>query len=168
MRDTMYAVNREYSDKKLKPEEFTNNLNVIKSRNYYLGQLMENPEQFARKRQITDKEIVRDFVKAGVDPNIGIKGVIKQIPDLDGFLKEKFTHNFMIGKNLSLAEAQKNFKEFQDDPEKEIIKWWISEKEYKERSERLREKKEELIKQGKTDEEIKKILAKDSAIAQED
>jgi hypothetical protein len=84
-------------------------------------------------------------------------------PKIKEFIRKNFLYNFTVGSEMSLTEAKKNFEDFKADPELHMIKWYLSQKEYEQRTQRLVDRKSELLGEGKTEEQIDKILRSESA-----
>lgn len=163
LRDVSSILSEEFREDKLKPEEEKYNMNVVAKRELFRQELVDSPRKFSTNRTITDKEIVRDIVKSGVKGDISLTSVLNDIKDLDKFLSKNFRFNLSVNKKNTKEEAERKLKEFESDPEKTLIGWWASQKEYEERSARLKARREELIKQGKSKEEIDKQIRKESA-----
>lgn len=169
LQDVIKYMSPEYKKDKLKPEEENHNINVIVNRNQFTNAITTAPQQFSKDRVITDKEMLKDAAKIGIK-QLDISKMYADLKNYHGdsgdkgiadFIKTQFTHQLMVGKNTTLSEAAKNFEEYKKDPEMFLIKSYLNQKEYEERQPRLKAKREELIKQGKTEKEINAIMAKD-------
>jgi hypothetical protein len=162
LEDTKRYLSPEYVKDKLKPEEENHNLNMIIQRDYFTHQIKDAPNDFDQDREITDKKLIQKFKQAGVK-NLTWGEVASYAATDRDFLRKNFLHNFMVSKDMSKAEAEKNFNEFQKDKALTVIQWFLNQKIYEERTKRLTERKEELIKEGKSEDEISKALHSESS-----
>lgn len=160
--ETMRVLNYEDRHDKKTPEEEKHTVNVILEKNLFMEKMKKEPETFSKDRTITDKKMLSNITKLGIK-DLSWNKILADIPDLDEFLSKQFRFNFNVGKDLALPEAQKNFETFKQDPELMVVKWYLSQKEYEERSNRMKARRSELTKAGKTEAEIEKILDSESA-----
>jgi hypothetical protein len=164
---TISAVNRENSAEAKSqgehrtPDEEKHNLTVMRERELFFQKLNDNPNQFSRDREITDKKMLANAKNAGID-KLNYNDILA-MKDFDKFVKKNFLYNLTVTDDMSKDEAERNLKEFQKDPEGSLVKWYLSQKAYEERTKRLTARKAELTKEGKTEAEIQKILSSDSA-----
>lgn len=170
LQDVIHYMSPEYKKDKLTPDEETHNISVIGLRDKFTNNLVSAPQQYSKSRTITDEGMLKNASKIGMkelDTSKMYEELKKYKQEgeseegIKAFIKSQFTHQLMVGKNTTLAEAQKSIQEFNQDPELFIIKSYLKEKEYNERQPRLKARREDLIKQGKTEEQINAIMAKD-------
>ena len=110
---------------------------------------------------LTDKEALRNAAVLGIK-ELSFEKILNDIPDLNYFIGKKFRYHLNAGQK-TLIEAESNVAEFNSDPELAVIKWYLEDKAYEKSKARLDARKNELIKQGKTDDEIEKIKRKEAA-----
>jgi hypothetical protein len=168
LEDVIRYVTPEYKEDNLKPEEEVFNVALIVKRNAFTQELKTNPEKYSQSRVITDESMLKNAAKAGIK-KLDVSEMLKDLskPTKDGkdglqeFIRSQFLHNLMVGKDNSQEQANAAYNKFISDPELSVIEWYLNQKEYQERQPRLKARREELIKQGKTEAEINHIMAKD-------
>lgn len=158
----LQEIKRQLTDRFDKPtEEDNHNIEVIREKYNILNILDTNPHSISKDRILTDKEALRDAAVLGIK-ELSFKKVLEGISNREEFLNKKFRYHLQAGQK-SLTEAKQNVAEFNSDPELYIIKWYLEEESYKKSKKRLDQTKDELIRQGKTDEQIEKIKRKNAA-----
>jgi hypothetical protein len=165
LEQTIRFVNNSDNLSKLDKNEQNHNLNLIANREYYRRELRTNPGQFSRDTVIRDKDTIRAFVSAGLPTSVTFNDVvedIKKTQNFDQWINSKFNYEFSVNDRQPLADAQRNYAEFQADPQGYIIKLWARDKRAQESRDRNQDLRQKLFDEGKTKEEVEKELRKQS------
>lgn len=152
-------------DSPLNQDEMKYNLQRMADRELFRYQIETNPSQFASATTIKDRETLVLFAGTGLAPKVSLNQIIEDIRssnDLNRFINDKFQNEFMITDKQTLGEAQVKFEQFQRDPQGVIVKWWASDKKFEESRDRVKNRREQLLKEGKTKEEVEKIIKKEA------
>lgn len=163
LQGTIKYASRDIKADKLAPEEEKHNINMMVEAEFFKQQMKNNPHQFATgDRTITDKKVLTKLAQLG-KKDLSWDEVVQFANSHDQFIDKQFEHHLRVGKDNTLDAASKDFQEFKADPQLAAIRWYLNQIEYNERSQRLKKRKDELVKEGKTDAEIEKTLNSESA-----
>jgi hypothetical protein len=162
IQSTIRVISRDLKADKLPEDAEKHNLKMLRERELFKQQLSENPHQFSKDRVVTDKRILTKLAQLN-RKDLNWEEVANYVKSNPEFIDDKFQHHLSVKKDNTLAEASADYQRFSTDPELEVIYWYLSQKEYEERTERLKKRREELAKEGKTEAEVDTILSKESA-----
>lgn len=153
-------------DKKLSDSDLKLNLEMLSTREQFKSTVKSNPESVLKPVSITDKRTLLAFNGAGLPARISVAEILEDIrksSDLVRFVNDKFQYELMVSEKTSRAEAEANLREFNQNPTATLIRWWAQDKRFSESSDRTRERRNELAKEGKSPDEIEKIMRKEAS-----
>lgn len=151
---------------KLTDNDIQFNVNMLPMREAIKTTIRETPERVMKPVTITDKRVLLAFNGAGLPARITIDDILSDIKsnaDLAQFVNDKFQYEIMVSDKTRRGEAEANLAEFQADPTSTIIRWWAQDKRFKASTDRTNQRREQLANEGKTTEEIEKIIKKEAS-----
>jgi hypothetical protein len=159
------SVTTEQRKDKFSPEEEKFNIQSMLNRESFKSNLVNNPDMFKKPLTVTDKEIIRSFAGANLPTSISMSDIIAAVrkEGVDKFIDDKFMFEMNVNDRQTAAQAQANYEEFQKNPQLALIRWYAASRRNAESRDRLKDRRTELLSQGKSKEEVEKIIRKESS-----
>lgn len=160
------STTQESKKDKFSPADEKFNLTMMLNREEFKSNLINNPDLFKGALKINDKEILRLFAGANIPPNISMSQIISDLrkEGIDKFIDDKFMYELMVSDKQTAIQAQTNYNLFEENPQLTLIRWWASNKRSDASRDRVKERRAELLAEGKSKEEVEKIIRKESGV----
>lgn len=154
LRDIIFNTNKMRTEKEPK-EKIDHKVDILKDM-HYTAQLLKSNDKSLNVEKITDKNTIRDIIRAGIDVSkLDTKSILNAIGETDKeiniFLRNMYSYQF-FNKDNTLLKSKEKFEEYKKDRGAKILTQYVNRLDRAESDKRIAKWKAEIRATGETDE----------------